>query len=164
MQNGKADNYKGNILVVDDEISIRDFLNTFLSTQGYEVVTANDGVDALEKTAHFLPDLVISDVVMPRMNGLELCKKLRQNERTESVPILIMTALLDQDIRSKAIELQVIDILNKPFSLNKLLDTVQNTLDQSNHKRAHNTTAQETGTSHKFGETSWSLGKAIVFA
>ena len=131
MQDKKTNENKGNILVVDDEYSIRELLRKFLSLQGYEVETANDGVDALEKVFHSLPNLIILDIMMPGMDGLEVCKKLRQNERTKSIPILIITGLFSQDIIRQAIEFNVVDVLNKPFSLYKLLDTVQNVLDQS---------------------------------
>ena len=79
------------ILVVDDEAEIRDFLALELREE-YEVYTAADGVEGCESALSFIPDLIISDIIMPNMDGIELCGKIKSNINTSHIPIILLTA------------------------------------------------------------------------
>lgn len=110
------------ILVVDDEATIRRILATRLSMVGYEVIVAADGVAALEKFSAESPDLIVLDVMMPRMNGLQVCEILR---KTTGVPIIMLTALGEVSDRIKGLELGADDYLPKPFSPKELESRIQ---------------------------------------
>ncbi len=105
------------ILVVDDEASIRRILETRLKMVGYEVMTSADGEEALEAFAKFTPDLVILDVMMPKMDGYGVTKEIRKNSET---PIIILTALGDVSERITGLELGADDYVIKPFSPKEL--------------------------------------------
>ena len=108
---------KETILVVDDEASIRRILETRLSMIGYQVVTACDGVEALEAFHRIAPDLVVLDVMMPRLDGYGVCQELRKES---DVPIVMLTALGDVADRITGLELGADDYVVKPFSPKEL--------------------------------------------
>jgi len=110
------------ILIVDDEATIRRILATRLSMVGYEIVVAADGVEALEKFESEQPDLIVLDVMMPKMNGLQVCQALRE---TTGVPIIMLTALGEVSDRIKGLELGADDYLPKPFSPKELESRIQ---------------------------------------
>lgn len=110
------------ILIVDDEATIRRILATRLSMVGYEIVVAADGVEALEQFAAEKPDLIVLDVMMPKMNGLQVCQTLRE---TTGVPIIMLTALGEVSDRIKGLELGADDYLPKPFSPKELESRIQ---------------------------------------
>ncbi|NJK40494.1 MAG: response regulator [Acaryochloridaceae cyanobacterium SU_2_1] len=110
------------ILVVDDEATIRRILATRLSMVGYEVVVAADGLEALDLFQSAEPDLIVLDVMMPRMNGLEVCQELRKHT---GIPIIMLTALGDVSDRIKGLELGADDYLPKPFSPKELESRIQ---------------------------------------
>jgi len=103
--------------VVDDEPSIRRILATRLSMVGYDVVTANDGEEALETFRQAKPDLVVLDVMMPKLDGYGVCQELRQES---DVPIIMLTALADVADRITGLELGADDYIVKPFSPKEL--------------------------------------------
>jgi two-component system response regulator MprA len=107
------------ILVVDDDQAVRDSLARSLHYNGYEIVTAEDGVDALAKLASIHPDAVIMDVMMPRLDGLETTRMLRQNGN--DVPILVLTALDAVENRVDGLDAGADDYMVKPFALDELL-------------------------------------------
>jgi DNA-binding response OmpR family regulator len=104
-------------LVVDDDPDIRLIVTATLRKMAIpiEVVQAHDGFDALEKAREAPPDLVVLDVMMPRMDGFETCRGLRGNVRTAFVPILMLTASADQDSRTKGYLIGTDDYMAKPF-------------------------------------------------
>jgi OmpR family response regulator RpaB len=110
------------ILVVDDEATIRRILATRLSMVGYEVVVAADGEEALTQFEAESPDLIVLDVMMPKMNGLQVCQTLRQ---ITGVPIIMLTALGEVSDRIKGLELGADDYLPKPFSPKELESRIQ---------------------------------------
>lgn len=108
------------ILVVDDEnINLR-LVSRLLEMEGYEVVTAQSGEAALHLIEQTRPDLALLDVMMPAMDGYELCRRLRQNPVTAQIPIVMLTALVDENDRLKGIEAGADDCLPKPFDVDVL--------------------------------------------
>lgn len=104
---------KINILIVDDEQIMRDLLNKILSREGYNIITATDGVDALEKINCTKVDIVISDMKMPKMNGFELLKHIKADY--EDIGIIIMTAYGDTYTVKDALLLGADEYITKPF-------------------------------------------------
>jgi len=104
------------ILVVDDIDTNRMALRHFLKPHGFQIVEAKDGVEALERVAEEPPDLVLLDVMMPRKNGLEVCRELKSNPETRLIPVVFMTALDKNQDHVAALEAGGDDFLNKPFN------------------------------------------------
>jgi two-component system, OmpR family, response regulator ChvI len=113
----------GSIAVVDDEENIRETLAFALGRQGYSVEAYADGEDAWEVFQHRLPELVILDIIMPRMDGLELCRRLRAV--SDTVPIIFLTSKDDELDRVLGLELGADDYLCKPFSMRELVARVK---------------------------------------
>lgn len=108
---------KSKILIVDDELSIRRILTTRLSLAGYEVLAAADGLEALDIFACEVPDLVVLDVMLPKLDGYGVCQKLRQQS---NIPIIMLSALSDVVDRLMGLELGADDYITKPFSPKEL--------------------------------------------
>jgi diguanylate cyclase (GGDEF)-like protein len=106
---------KSIILIVDDEVVSRYTVKALLSTEGYQLEFAENGEEALEKASYLIPDLMLLDVMMPGMDGFEVCQKLRANPRTSELPIVMVTALDDRDSRLRGIEAGADDFMSKPF-------------------------------------------------
>lgn len=92
------------VLVVDDEPDVRDFLSTCLEDAGFQVETAIDGYDALEKIEINPPDLITLDLVMPRISGIKLLRKLRKNDKTKNIPVVIVTAHAKDEMGQKDLQ------------------------------------------------------------
>jgi two-component system KDP operon response regulator KdpE len=116
------------ILVVDDEPQITRVLRTSLNAQGYEIRAANDGETALEMVKDFTPDLVITDLAMPRMSGIELCRRLRQ---TSQVPIIVLSVRGEERSKVEALDSGADDYVTKPFSTSELLARIRAALRRS---------------------------------
>lgn len=108
------------ILVVDDSATVRKFVAISLDMQGFHVLTATDGIDALEKLPHETPDLIITDLNMPNMDGFELIRTLRENPQYKDLPVIILTSLTDSVSKAQGAQLGVKSFLQKPFSLEKI--------------------------------------------
>ena len=108
---------KGKILVADDEVSIRQIVEARLKMTGYEVVTASDGAEAIELIKSENPSLIVLDIMMPKIDGLQVCKEVRKNYTT---PIIMLTAKGDVIDRIQALELGADDYVVKPFSPREL--------------------------------------------
>ena len=119
---------KERILVVDDNTDTLELLATILGDDGYAVELAPDGPTALEKAWASLPDLVLLDIMMPGMDGLTVCDRLRFDPRTRDVPIIFLTAKGDPDAASLASVLDAYAYIHKPFSPEELLAEVRNCL------------------------------------
>ena len=96
-----------------------------LERRGLRVVTANDGIDALEKLEYETPDIVLLDIEMPRMDGYEFAKNLRSNPETAKVPVIMVTSRSGEKHRARAIELGVNDYLGKPYQEQEMLESVR---------------------------------------
>jgi two-component system KDP operon response regulator KdpE len=113
---------KGNILVVDDEPQITRVLKTTLSSQGYGVRTASDGDEALLILKEWTPDLVITDLRMPNLGGLELCRQIRARSR---IPIIVLSVKGEERIKVEALDAGADDYVTKPFGVHELLARVR---------------------------------------
>jgi two-component system KDP operon response regulator KdpE len=113
---------KGNILVVDDEPQITRVLKTTLSSQGYGVRTASDGDEALLILKDWTPDLVITDLRMPNLGGLELCRQIRARSR---IPIIVLSVKGEERIKVEALDAGADDYVTKPFGVHELLARVR---------------------------------------
>lgn len=112
------------VMVVDDSLTVRKITSRLLARSGYQVVTAKDGVDALEQLAEALPDVMLLDVEMPRMDGFELTKRMRKDERTRKLPIIMITSRTADKHRNYALELGVNDYMGKPYHDEELLKSI----------------------------------------
>lgn len=112
----------GTILVVDDEKNIVQLARLYLNNEGYQVETAYDGAQALEKVKAVRPDLVILDIMMPELDGLSVCRELR---KTSNIPIIILTARGDDVDRIVGLELGADDYVTKPFNPRELVARVK---------------------------------------
>jgi len=110
------------VLVVDDEVQITRVLRRSLSGHGYEVQTAADGEEALEAFKSWKPDLVVTDLAMPNMSGLELCRRLRA---ASAVPIIVLSAKGDERIEVEALDAGADDYITKPFGMDELLARIR---------------------------------------
>lgn len=117
------------ILVVDDEPHIRHILEFTLEKAGYQIFTAADGEEALKKMAEVKPNLVLLDVMMPKMDGFEVCRKMRQDFVLNQIPVIILTAKGDLTEKVKGLEGGANDYLVKPYSNEELLLRVRNVLE-----------------------------------
>ena len=109
---------KTRILVVDDEVSIIKFLRANLKTNGYDVLTAIDGTEALHIIEMEMPDLIVLDIMMPRMNGFEVCRRLRE---WSQVPIIMLSARSTEEDKVKCLDTGADDYITKPFGANELI-------------------------------------------
>jgi len=112
-------------MVVDDSITIRKVTTRFLERNNYNVVTAKDGVDAVQKLQDFTPELILLDIEMPRMDGFELATHIRNNERLKSVPIIMITSRTGDKHRQRAMDIGVQEYLGKPYNESELLGHVK---------------------------------------
>lgn len=113
---------RSRILVVDDETQITRVLKTTLQSQGYEVKTASDGETALNLALDWIPDLIVTDLSMPRMTGLELCRMVRERS---PVPIIVLSVREEEKSKIDALDAGADDYVTKPFSANELLARVR---------------------------------------
>jgi len=116
------------VLVVDDEIHIVHVVTIKLRNNGYEVISAENGADALDVARKEQPDVIISDFQMPVMTGLELVEKLRQIEETRNIPVILLTARSFDVPPEQQQRLYIVQCLSKPFSPRELLGCVEDAL------------------------------------
>jgi PAS domain S-box-containing protein len=120
-------NLKSTILIVDDEPVIRQTLKRLLTAEGYDLALASDGAEALAKAAELVPDLILLDVVMPVMDGFEVCQRLRADPLLAEVPVIMVTALGDRNSRLQGLKAGADDFIAKPFDDVELLTRVHTT-------------------------------------
>src|SRR5215216_6858508 len=120
MSNSTSD--RGRVLIVDDDRKILDLLVDLLELEGYLVTTAADGAEAIDLALSFHPDIVVSDVVMPNIGGLGLCRRLKENSRTTDVPVLLISGLITSDDAGiEGLQAGADDYLDLPFRNEELL-------------------------------------------
>lgn len=121
---------EGKVLVADDEIHIIHVVAIKLRNNGYEVITAQDGAEAYELACEHKPDIIVSDLQMPIMNGFEFIEKLRANELMADVPVIMLTARSFEIEDEEKQRLKISECLSKPFSPKELLRIVEDVLYQ----------------------------------
>ena len=124
---------RSRILVVDDDALIRGLLEDELVGQGYEVSTARDGEEALERVATESPDLILLDVMMPKLDGYEVCRRLKSDDRTILIPVVMLTSMTSTHERITGIEAGADDFLSKPHNRAELLTRVRSLLKLKRH-------------------------------
>ena len=117
------------ILVVEDNRDLRKYISRNLESS-WRVITAENGNDGLQKAKECIPDLVVTDVMMPVMDGMELCRQLKTDERTGHIPIILLTASADRTSKIEGLELGADDYIIKPFDAGELRLRVRNMLER----------------------------------
>ncbi|MGC2196897.1 MAG: response regulator, partial [Terriglobales bacterium] len=116
------------VLVVDDNPDMAELMRELLASRGYDVVTVRDAAEAESEIHRHLPDLILSDVVMPGRSGYELCHQLKEDPATRLIPFLLITGLSDREDKVKGIEAGADDFLNKPIFPAELFARVKSLL------------------------------------
>tara|TARA_B100000614_G_C14516847_1_gene480895 strand:- start:803 stop:1528 length:726 start_codon:yes stop_codon:yes gene_type:complete len=124
----KEPSKKSQILLVDDEPGLRNAVKTFLEDEGFEITVAVDGEDGWEKAQQFFPDLIISDIMMPRCNGYALLERVREDERLGGTPVIFLTAKGMTLDRTQGYLAGVDDYISKPFDPDELAARVKNVI------------------------------------
>ncbi len=122
---------KARLLVVEDDIDISTMLKIYFSGLGYDVDTAMRGSDALEKTRQVLPHLIVLDIMLPDIDGYEVCRTLRTNTRTSHIPVIFLTQKDERSDRLQGLELGADDYITKPFDIEELKLRVQGAIRRS---------------------------------
>lgn len=125
------DNRKTRILIIDDDVGFRDLLRIHLSSAGYEVQVADDGVTGGRALLAQSPDLIVSDVNMPFLDGFQLLSLLRADAETAAIPVILLSGRSDGDTMAKAVELGAADFLTKPVTRDQLLESIEACLSRS---------------------------------
>ncbi len=120
---------KVNVLVVDDYVENVELLKELLTASGYDVTTAYDGDEAVNKVKQQIPDLILLDIMMPKMDGYQVCEALRANDETKEIPIIFVTAKTEvKDWTHAIFNVGVNSYITKPINPKKLLDKVKSVL------------------------------------
>ncbi len=119
---------KARILIVEDDLDLAEMLNAYFRVQGYDVSTAAWGEDAVRVSKEIAPDLVVLDIRLPDIDGYEVCRRIRTNRRTASIPVIFLTEKRDRVDKLAGLELGVVDYITKPFDIQELRLRVRNAL------------------------------------
>jgi len=120
------------ILIADDETNQIELIDYNLKKSGFAVIKAQNGIEAFEKTLEYKPDLLILDWMMPKLTGIEVCRKLRGKKETESIPIIILSARSEDTDKSYGLDTGADDYISKPFSPKELISRVKSLLRRTN--------------------------------
>jgi two-component system alkaline phosphatase synthesis response regulator PhoP len=115
----------GRVLVVEDEPDVAELIRYNLQKEGWEVVAAANGADALRRTREVRPDLILLDIMIPQLNGWEVCRRLKQDTDTRAVPVIMLTGRVDEGDKVLGFELGADDYVTKPFSPRELIARVR---------------------------------------
>jgi len=119
------------ILTVDDEVPITNMLKSVLEPEGFKVVVANGGEEALKKLEKLRPDLVLLDMLMPGMSGRELCQKIKSDPKSKSLKVVFLTVINETPAGKKEMKrLNVLDYITKPFQVDDFLQRVKRALEK----------------------------------
>ncbi len=118
----------GRILIAEDEKDIRDLISFTLSFAGHSVTATSNGEEAYEKAQEILPDLILLDVRMPRMNGYEACEKIKADEKTKDIPVVFLSAKGQEAEVNTGLAVGAVEYILKPFAPDQLAEQVKNIL------------------------------------
>ena len=149
---------KNLIYVVDDEASVRDMVSLALQEAGFETRTFEDGLKLLEKTKELLPDLVILDWMMPTLDGLAVCGRLKLNRETKKIPVMMLTAKVEEVDCILGLEMGADDYVKKPFSPKELVTRVKALL----RRKSMSSTAEIKDEILTLGELKLNLGNRTI--
>jgi diguanylate cyclase (GGDEF)-like protein len=152
------------VLVVDDDADIRAFLDVTLSLAGFEVLEAGDGVEALDVARRHTPDLILLDVMMPRMDGFEALRRLREDARTSHIPVVLLTALVQREDTLGGLEAGADDYVTKPFDGEVLIARIRSALRRADQQRSLNPLTGLPGNERILSELSVRLAQERPFA
>src|SRR5690349_521724 len=113
------------VLVVEDERDVADLIRYNLTKEGYEVVLAPTGADALKQAREVHPDLVLLDIMVPQLNGWEVCRRLKQDVETKHIPVIMVTGRVEEGDKVLGFEMGADDYVTKPFSTRELLARIR---------------------------------------
>ncbi len=128
MSDGAAARRRPLVLVVDDVPDGLEVCSQLLQFRGFDVATATDGVEAMERTQELLPDVVLMDISLPRMDGLEATRRLKKDPRTSAIPILAVTAHALDSARLEALAAGCSDVVTKPFGAREIEEAIRRQL------------------------------------
>jgi DNA-binding response OmpR family regulator len=117
------------ILIVDDDIAVTKLLGGVLTKQGYSVLVSHDGLDGMVQVRKSAPDLILLDIMMPEINGYDVCRDLKFDARFKHIPIIVMTSR-DQELDSRIGQLMGIDYMHKPVDSKLLIEKINKTLNK----------------------------------
>ncbi|MDK0953803.1 response regulator transcription factor [Clostridium perfringens] len=126
------------VLIVDDEEHIRELIKFNLKKEGYDIEVAVNGTEALKLIREIKFDLILLDLMLPEIDGLEVCKEIRRNEETSDIPVMMITAKGEEFDKVLGLELGADDYITKPFSIRELMARVKALLRRSNVKKEEN--------------------------
>ncbi|MCD4813700.1 response regulator [bacterium] len=127
---------KKRIIIVDDDPSIVELFHDILESKGYDVQTFHRGWEALQAVSRQHPDLMVLDIMMPRVNGYEVCQIMKENPKTKDIPVIFLTALSHQEALRLAAEGGADDFLVKPCTPERLVRHVERHLNKSKEEKA----------------------------
>lgn len=133
------------ILVIEDEANIQELLKYNLEKNNYNVTVADNGIDGLNEALANVPDLILLDLMLPGLDGLEVCKRLRMEKRTKKVPILMITAKSEELDKVLGLELGADDYITKPFSIKELVARIRATMRRIDNDKTGEPSVEETG-------------------
>jgi two-component system, cell cycle response regulator len=125
MGTNERENSPLTVLVIEDHVDQRELLAVVLQREGYRVITAENGIDALEKLPHANVQIVLSDIMMPRLDGFELIRKIRSDSALKNIYLILITARIQEGDRVRGLDLGADDYITKPFSFSELLARVR---------------------------------------
>jgi diguanylate cyclase (GGDEF)-like protein len=152
------------VLIADDDTDIRAFLEVTLTLAGYEVLEAADGVETLEVARRHTPDLIVLDVMMPRMDGFEALQKLREDARTSHIPVVLLTARVQREDTLGGLEAGADDYVTKPFDGDLLIARIRSALRRADQQRSLNPLTGLPGNERILSELSARLSQQQPFA
>lgn len=160
----KARDAKIKVLVVDDERNILDIIKFNLEVEGYEVITSRDGEEALRLVQELKPDLILCDIMMPELDGLEVCRRLKSDGRTNQIPVVMLSARTQAQDKVASIEAGADDFITKPFDFSDLVARITINLIRARQKRDVSPLTGLPGSISIEAETKRRISKNLMFA
>lgn len=146
------------VLLIEDNQDLRQYVSKMLSKYGHEVITASDGLEGWEKTKELLPDIVVSDVMMPKMDGYDVLKNIKGTQRTMHIPVILITAKPELDAKIKGLETGADDYLPKPINVRELDVRIRNLV---NMRRLHYALAKSENLDKRMEELAMSFAESL---